>query len=196
MAMGSQKENGQKGEHFGSEALPTREVNKIWYALLFAALLGPFVLREISQELEIYPAVLMPVGASMVELNDSTITFGEYELVVITADSTAYAVRPAELMGSIPRNYIFPLARSSFGLARPRYQTRWTNWFGKERNWTPAERRQTINWLRSRMKQLGHTDAVAFLVRRSVRKVNTNDGSLVEDEVQSSFDISLRDEQN
>ncbi len=169
-------------------------VKPFWYALLFAILVGPFLLREIAGELEIYPAVLMPVGARLTQLSDSVVLYPEFEVFAVTAGGTTHRMNAKELLGTLPSSYLIAQLTGSFGLIARPYPTRWRNWFEREKKWTPQERQQTITWLRSRAEVLGYSDVIAIRVRKSLKKVDTNSGAVSELKEFSSYDISLVDE--
>ena len=175
------------------EPLPRRTVASWWYAVLFAVLVVPFLLREVSGQLEMYPAVLFPVGALTAGTSDTLVTYPRYEIFAVMADSSAEPIPPGRFMGNIPAQYFTHLADSRFGLIEPTYRTRWTNWFGKDRKWTAEERERTLDWLASRAEKAGHPDAVVIRVRRSIKTTDTRTGMETGSEVRYSYDIALHD---
>ena len=77
-------------------------------------LLIPFVLKLKDQRLEVFPAVIMPSGAGLINKKDS-ITFTTYELYGKRKDSIE-RIEIKEFLKPIPEWYINHISESNFGL--------------------------------------------------------------------------------
>ncbi|WP_424583741.1 hypothetical protein [Tunicatimonas sp.] len=88
----------------------------IGFISLMLFLLIPFVLRWYSPSLEPYPALLLPSGAHIVELEDGTFSYTLYEVYGFGQDGTSKKIDIQTFLEPIPPYLIWNLARHNFGL--------------------------------------------------------------------------------
>lgn len=138
---------------------------------VFFVLLIPFLLKHKSSSFEIYPSIVMPVGASLMDLRDSIsyITdelYGEKEGKVQRIDVGLF-------LAPIPRWYFPAIIKSSFGLEPVEkvysvqgfpFSMRNYNRFSEE------ELTKAKKMYRSRLKAMGFNDSY-FLYRRYAVKI-------------------------
>lgn len=166
----------------------------VWIFLgLAVVLLGPFVLREVSQDLEPYPALLMPKGACLAVNGEPSLRVTAWEAHVVQPDGTSERLAPKRLIGRIPVQYFGPLAVRRFGLEGPRWQRRWEVILGRDRwaRWTDEDRERTKDWLRTQVAEAGHQDAVGLRMERTLSLIDKQDGSLRGREVLESYHIEF-----
>jgi hypothetical protein len=164
---------------------------RFWYAMLAMMLAVPFVLREVSPQLEAYPALLFPTGAFTAQVGDSTVAYPAIEVLAVMPDSSEHAINARAFMGRIPVQYFLKLSDRHFGLEPLPYVTHWSNLLGRDRHWSPKERKRTMQWLAWRAKETGNGGAVALRFRRSVKTVNTRTGKMIGSKVKYSYEMPI-----
>ncbi|KAA3438471.1 hypothetical protein [Rufibacter hautae] len=86
---------------------------------LFLILFFPFILRIKTQHLEPYPALLLPSGATKLELMSDTLEVNSTELYGLTPNGTLKEVNPVRFFFPIPVQYMNPILLNDFGRVNP-----------------------------------------------------------------------------
>ncbi len=151
--------------------------------ILFAALVGPFVLKLKNPGLEAYPAVIFPSGAGLVDAKEDLISSGSIELYGYKNGLTKIDTK--KLLGEIPNWYLYAIIDGNFGLEKyvgefklytPPIQFRTENYFSEE------SVRETKEWLQNQLKKQGFQDSL-FLVRRYMVTYNIEEKQMVSREL-------------
>ena len=89
-----------------------------WLTLLLAIILiPPFVLRTLSERLELYPSILLPSGATRIYLGDKNVTFNRISLWgKHEKNNTWKRINLETFWSPFPRQYFFPIVKNSLGL--------------------------------------------------------------------------------
>ena len=178
----------------GSVDAAESKVSVSWYAVLALFLFVPFFLREVSPQLEPYPAILFPVGATMTNLEDSVLEFLVLEVYAVMPDNSERKIQPNDFLGRIPVQYFRALVDRRFGLEPREFKSRWSNRFEREKHWTSAERRSTMEWMIWRAQENGTPDARAFRFRKSIRLVSISTGEVIDSREWNSYDLVIEHE--
>ncbi len=132
--------------------------------LIFFLLL-PYMLKLKNRRLEIFPAVIMPAGASLIHKKDS-ISFRSHEIYAKRNDSIT-RIDVKEFLNPIPEWYLSHIALSNFGLASysreiklDKIPIRFTN-FNRFSN---SELIKAQKFYQARLKNLGFDDSL-FIYR-------------------------------
>ena len=124
--------------------------------ILSVILLIPFYLRQKDPRLEIYPSVILPSGAGLVQVNNNEINIKTLEIWIFKKDWQK--INFEEFLGEIPSWYIYSLVEYEFGLKskselftvnRIPYQFKFGNILFSDNN-----RSEVRSWLRKRLEIL------------------------------------------
>jgi len=153
-------------------------------AAIFAALLLPFGLSFLAPQLEPYPAIIMPSGASLVHLERKHIQFIHTTLWGQSGSGEWRAVDPRALLDPIPVWYLDGLVRHDFGLSTPPTEAvplRWIRTIHVPRPQPSHESvLQTEAWLRERLRAAGADQPVLRVTQERVT-VTVPEGRVVDD---------------
>ena len=171
------------------------------YKTLFASLLlagllvVPWGLSLVSSQLEPYPAVIMPSGASTVSLQADTLNY---------ENKTVWARRPGgvweqlsthEFLSPVPNQYFSSLRARSFGLKNNTsklFELRLLPDVTLKQNKISAQEvADTKRWLADKLAGLGYSSE-AFEVRTEVLRMDRLTGRLLSSEVKARERYSLR----
>lgn len=111
------------------------------FILLAFFLSAPFFLRWYSPSLEPYPALLLPSGAHIVELEDRNFSYNLYEIYGFSEDGTKKKIDIQNFLEPIPPYLIWNLARHNFGLERESLPV--------------VEQRESRQWFRRKLTEAG-----------------------------------------
>lgn len=85
-----------------------------WTLLIIALLVGPYLVYSVSTE-EPYPAVILPGGASAVDIDDDQVTFEVRSFVGYDAHGEPVYLDVTDLLDPVPPSHSSALVRSMFG---------------------------------------------------------------------------------
>lgn len=164
----------------------------------------PFLLREglfPFMKTEPYPAVLFPVGASQINLDDQTIQAFRLELFAVDEAGEEHPLDPGEFIRPIPAHYWPYLASKSkqFGLAQSEgfaLNQRFGSWnlsLDLERISTDKERREVLHWLSERLHAVGRPLDQTLLVRGRTASIDTVTGNEIGSTTSFEYRIALDD---
>lgn len=90
----------------------------IWFSVAFSLFLViPFLLRIVSPELEGYPAIILPSGASTLSLNDQTLVYSVKNLWGKNQTGEWEKIDPVHFLEPIPAHFLFKILDNNFGLS-------------------------------------------------------------------------------
>lgn len=164
------------------------------YGVVGAFLFAPFYLTYI-EHLEPYPAVIMPGGASVIDINKDELTFGETSVLVEHADGSQTRITPSTLLDPIPNQYFHAIINRQFGIAEPNYHSVrlgvWELRAADRPRVSDSQRQEVSAWLRQQLNKAGIDDATALHFVQETVSVNTNTGDRKTIKAKDEFTISL-----
>ena len=167
-------------------------------ACLSIALLLPFAMREV--ELEPYPAVLFPVGARKIDLEEQILRSAKLELFSLDAGGREHRLPPVQFLHPIPTQYMSSLASPSkkFGLdieknVQQKRSGSWQFTANLSRSSTIQEKREVIRWLTARLHAVGRPLDRTIVVRNTVIRIDTASGDEIDSEITFQYAIHLDD---
>ncbi len=163
--------------------------------LLGIFLVIPFLLREISEGLEPYPAVLQPVGANKVSTTDNVLVFTEAQLIAIKIDGSVHEVDTEAFTGQIPHYYWGNMAYLGFGLGPARSQSlslgMWNLTFTETKSSSLEERQAALRWIHTRLENQGLKDVNKLSARRMEVSYDKGSGAEVKRELVEEIDVDI-----
>lgn len=141
--------------------------------LFLTALVLGFLLREVSPELEPYPAILLPAGSGTVTRTEGTVTFGRLELLGVGHDGSEHVLDPRTFFDPVPVGYWTYIARRGFGVSRS------------------APQRESLVWMRRRAASQGVPRPRAVRVRHVVFRIDVDDDSITDRNVVEAIEVPL-----
>lgn len=152
---------------------PSGSVRSAGRVLLLTALVLGFVLREVSPELEPYPAVLLPAGPGVVARTDGNVSFSRLELVGVGHDGAERVLDPRTFFDPVPVGYWTHVARRGFGVSRS------------------APQQESLDWLRRRAASQGMPRARAVRVRHVVFRIDVDNDTITDRKVVEAIEVPL-----
>ena len=135
-------------------------------------LLVPFALRHLSNALEPYPAVLLPVGSGTLDLAAGSTTVVRYGLLAHRADGSSVEVDPKDLLGRAAGAHWPRLAATAFNTRpTPRMPMRGRAlppWPAA----TPSQQEELRDWLVGRAKSIGLGAVEGLVILRHERRID------------------------
>lgn len=130
-------------------------------ATLFIALslLLPELARKVSGSFELYPAVLLPVGAGKLKLAGGRVTLN-HNLVEARRAGEWREVDRAELLDPLPVHYFGEMVRGKFGF----HDGHWHKLTAPPPRPSPQALSETKHWLRARLERMGFDGRVMRVV--------------------------------
>ena len=164
--------------------------------LILLGLLCPFLLREASNSLEPYPAVLQPSGATKISASDGILRFSRTELIAISHAGTEQPLDPREFFDVIPNQYWSHIARNGFGLGEAKTRSVslgiWTLSATTILEASPTERKAALDWMTTRLQRLGMSDVEKLQVRQVKTWFDIDKGVAVKSEITEQTNVELR----
>ncbi|MEL7354863.1 MAG: hypothetical protein AAF171_23190 [Cyanobacteria bacterium P01_A01_bin.116] len=157
---------------------------------LFAGLIIPLILRQISGGLEPFPSVLQPLGDDKVSVAEGVVDFSSTELVAVKQDGSEERIEPALFFDEIPTHYWTKIVNNGFGIGEPETYSFslgiWTVSAATTLEASEAQKKETLTWINDRLSALDIQD-VSHL---SVRTIS----SLFDIETQTKIKNDITDE--
>ena len=158
-------------------------------------LVGPFLLRDISNSLEPYPAVLQPTGSGKIFTTDNILTFTETQLIATQADGSEHRVDTRAFVGQIPHRYWRAITDLNFGLGPAETQSvslgMWELIVTEVKESSPKEREAMLAWIHARLAQ----QELHEINRLSTRQIDVfydrESGAEVKRELAKQTDVDL-----
>ncbi|MGC1527685.1 MAG: hypothetical protein WA783_16700 [Phormidesmis sp.] len=158
-------------------------------------LVGPFLLRDVSNSLEPYPAVLQPTGSGKIFTTDNILTFTETQLIAIQVDGSEHRVDTRAFVSRIPHRYWQPIADMNFGLGPAATQS--VSLDAQEiavaevEESSLEERRAMLNWIHTRLAQQGLREIHRLSTRRIEVFYDKESGTEVGRKLTKQTDVDL-----
>lgn len=141
----------------------------IFRLVLIAILIVPFILRERDNRFEPYPAILLPSWGEKVSTEKGFVTFSNAELLVIFDDGSERIINPKLFFRRIPDDFWSFIAGNQFGLAGREFKKNfrlgpWKVTFTNKHEISPAQRRETLDWIHEQLirLELNHAQTLRF----------------------------------
>ena len=162
--------------------------------LLAGALLVPFALR-LWIEVEPYPAILLPDGATVLQREGGVTTFESLALFARRASGEETRLDARSFMDPIPSQYLMGLAAMQFGQRQVGQRAfrfgDLTEWRVDAKRATAAERAAALAWVAGRVLA-ADPQATALVVRSEGYRVDWGTGEWQEPEVKGEFELPVR----
>ncbi len=166
--------------------------------ILILVLFVPFLLRERGAYLEPYPAIVLPRGASLLDISEGVINYPFTELVAVDSAGVEHVLEPKAFFAPIPAHYWTRICRDNFGLEPQPFSPiekkislgLWSIKLKHDRETTPEQRQETIAWLKDRAAAQGVTDAKLILVRFSRVTMRVADQEEIDEELVRVIEVS------
>lgn len=143
----------------------------ILFVFLALFLFGPFLLRHLNGQLEVYPAVLLPAGASLSYRQDTLLAY--QNILLYGLDSVSRQRKKLDskdFIAPIPHRYLRGIVGNRFGLDSFSEITIYLPKLGlrvsKQRRRTAPDIDETKSWLRNRLRYQACHDSFLFIVQR------------------------------
>ena len=108
--------------------------NTIFVVLLLTGLTTPFVLRTVKKKWEMYPAILMPAGESLLRESNGSLTFTKKHLYGIsTFSGKEVLLNITSILDPIPEHFFGDLLKRDLGM-QSRNSQAIKDWWGKKLN--------------------------------------------------------------
>lgn len=141
--------------------------------LLATFLLIPFLFRFVNSSFEMYPAILFPSGASIVNTKDTLLVFNKYELFGIDSlSNNKKQLNPKRFLDPIPMHYWTRISTYDFGLDSLRLRkvsiNRLNLHFEDELYFPTPQVENTKKWLREKLKKQSCYDSLFYITTSQV----------------------------
>ncbi|ESA36269.1 hypothetical protein N836_07970 [Leptolyngbya sp. Heron Island J] len=164
--------------------------------IILLGLILPFLLREVSNSLEPYPAVLQPSGATKISTSEGVLRFYKTELLAIGNDGTEQFLDPRQFFNTIPHQYWTHIARNGFGLSQPKSRSFsvgiWTLSATTILEASPEERIAALDWMKARLIELEMPETEKLRVQQVRTLFDIDKRMIIENEITEQTDVELR----
>ena len=164
--------------------------------IILLGLILPFLLREVSNSLEPYPAVLQPSGATKISTTEGVLRFYKTELLAISHDGTEHPLDPRQFFHTIPNQYWTHIARNGFGLSQPKSRSFsigiWTISATTILEASPKEKTAALDWMNARLIALGLPETDKLRVQQVRTLFDINQRMTIKSEITEQTDVALR----
>ncbi len=162
---------------------------------LILVLLVPFVLKTVSRKLEPYPAIILPSGASKLDLKEGKIGVDGISIYGYDTQGNLEKIDVKQFIAPIPSHYFHVLANNEFGLSTKTTDEIWLRGLNKKidikRKSTSSEHQELAKiWLANRLKKLGLSTS-SILIRYEFKELSINDGKELSRKITNEKNISL-----
>ena len=163
--------------------------------LILGWLITPFVLREVNNNFEPFPAVLQPSGASKVSTESGLIRFSRKELFIVKSDGSTQEIDPDLFFKGIPNHYWSYIVENSFGLDERRVRSFsigiWEITAATQLDASESEQNATLSWINSRLSKMGFKDVKGLRFQKTSSLFDINNKERVEYNVVKQIDIEI-----
>ena len=163
---------------------------------LVVVLFVPFVLRTLSKKLEPYPALILPSGASKIDLKEGVINVDSISIYGYDTQGKLQKIDVEQFIEPIPNHYFRHIANKEFGLSTKTTEEIWLKGLNKKIN----IKRKSISlenqrlakiWVSNRLEQIGLSTS-SILIRNESKVLSINNAKEVSREITNEKNISLR----
>ena len=157
-------------------------------------LIGPFVLRMRSDRWEVYPAVLQPVGASVLRLHQAQLEFTQLDAQVIDAHGREHPIDLSQLLRPLRSYQWDSIINSRFGLGtRKSWTAQLGTWSITSTRGIQSQRNEarTRQWLLSRIAEQGVPHPVTLRLRRFTITFDVHQRTRSQPRLATSYDVDL-----
>lgn len=161
-------------------------------------LLGvPFVLRTVSPALEVYPSIVFPARATVVDVSHENLEFTNLELWGVgSKGKEEILLDPARFLEPVPAVNLGVLVEREFALnpeagrsIKFKYVPISAREMGRSKV-TPEERQETRDWLRNRLNTAG-CEPYLLILRKRNSSINRNTGEVINSAIQNETTLRL-----
>lgn len=162
--------------------------------VIFVLLFVPFVIRSLAPALEPYPAVVLPLGVGLFDVDKTVIEVHTRQIMAINKAGEWERIPPAQFLNPIPPYYIYDIAKNKFGLIpMDRREINTAFWGRLEVPRKPVTERDvesTQEWVHNRLRKLGYQDSV-LRYRESLKTIDLQTDSLIQEIIVEEVDFEL-----
>ena len=162
---------------------------------LVLVLFVPFVLRTLAKQLEPYPAIILPSGASKIDLKEGVIGVNSLSIYGYDTQGKLEKIDVKQFIAPIPSHYFPVIAKNEFGLSTKTTDEIWLRGLNKKidikrKSVSLANQELAKIWLSNRLKKLGLSTSL-ILIRYEFKELSINDGKELSREITNEKNISL-----
>jgi len=161
---------------------------------IFVLLMVPFVIRSLAPALEPYPAVVLPLGIGLFDVDQNHIEIRSTQIMGLNEEGNWERITPSQFLNPIPPYYIYDIAKNKFGLITQDYKEINTAFWGRvevpRKQITEHDVESTQEWIRDRLKILGYQDSV-LRYRESLKTIDLETDSLIHEKIVEEIDFEL-----
>ncbi|MBX2862988.1 MAG: hypothetical protein KTR27_05495 [Leptolyngbyaceae cyanobacterium MAG.088] len=163
--------------------------------ILLLGLIVPFLLREMNNSLEPYPAVLQPSGATKISTSEGLLKFSRTELIIICSNGSEKSLDPNQFFDTIPTQYWTHIARNGFGFNEPKSKSVslgiWTLQTTTVLKASPEDKKAALEWMHKQLKNLDIEDAETLRVQQVKTVFNLDKRITIKSEIIAQSDVEL-----
>lgn len=147
----------------------------------------PFVLRTVCPALEIYPSIVFPARATLVDVSDSDITYSQLELYGLK-NGNEVRLDPISFLDPIPLQYLGVLFERDFGLDPEKPKQVYFKYLSipniqiDRSKITAEERAETEKWLQERLIEESCA-ADTLILRKRKSSIDRSSGEMTQTEL-------------
>ena len=163
--------------------------------LLIIALFVPFAIKTANSKLEPYPAIILPSGASKLDLKKGAIGVDSLSIYGYDTQGKLEKIDVKQFIAPIPSHYFQVIANNEFGLSTKTTDEIWLRGLNKKidikRKSISLENQELAKiWLTNRLKKLDLSSS-SILIRHESKELSINDGKELSREIINEKNISL-----
>lgn len=155
-------------------------------------LLFPYLMSNTT--FEPYPAILLPSGATEINLQEGIIRVRKLSLYGYDSQGELQKIDAREFLSPIPGQYLYAISRSDFGLSTNPTKKMFIRGFGEvevnRKGFGLENQEEAKLWLSNKLSQLG-LSTTAFVIRSEFKELDANSGKEISQEVRNERTISL-----
>ena len=168
------------------------------FSLNFTILLGialgfPYIMS--NSTFEPYPAILLPSGASKINIKKGVITVRNLSIYGYDSQGKLQRIDVSKFLAPIPVQYLYSITKNEFGLSTKKNKNIYIRGIGEvkidRKAITPKNQRLAKIWLSNKLNELGLLNS-SFLIRHEVKKIETNSGKEISSKIIKQKNVSLR----
>lgn len=163
-------------------------------AVILVLLIIPFIIRSLAPALEPYPAVVLPLGIGLFEIDQELIQVRTTQIMGKNREDTWERIPPAQFLNPLPPYYLYAIADNKFGLSPQNRKEINTAFWGRvdipRKPVTKSNVVSTKKWVSERLTTLGYQDSV-LRIRNSVKTIDLKTDSLINERIVEDSDFEL-----
>lgn len=150
-------------------------------AIIAILLIIPFLIRSLAPALEPYPAIVLPLGIGLFNIEETEIDINTIQIMGQNERGEWERIQAGNFLEPVPPYYLHKIAENNFGLITQNRKVIKTAFWGEiqvpRKPITDKDVTSTKHWVRDRLGTLGFRDST-FLLRRTLKTVDLKTDSV------------------